>query len=298
MHRDDVYMPITPMFHVHAWGLPYVATMMAMKQVDPGRYTPEGLLGMIERENVTFSHCVPTISCCTSGSATDAPTGRPCCYSTGSCSASSSGFTSSRLAPMPRFSTLASIADKLMRRLGHTGQMDVLGVSWGGALAQQFAHQFPARCRRLVLASTSPGAIRVPGKLSVLMKLMMPRRYTDPDYLHEIGGEIYGGVYRRDPALLKEHSRHMRSPGGRGYLYQLIATWGWTSLPWRHSLRQPTLVMHANDDPIVPLINARILVASIPNAELHVVNDGHLLLVTQAREAAPVLERFLAQDAP
>ena len=61
MHRDDVYMPITPLFHVHAWGLPYVATMMAMKQVYPGRYTPEGLLGMIEQENVTFSHCVPTI---------------------------------------------------------------------------------------------------------------------------------------------------------------------------------------------------------------------------------------------
>jgi poly(3-hydroxyalkanoate) depolymerase len=197
-----------------------------------------------------------------------------------------------------RFSTLASLADKLMRRLGHTGQMDVLGVSWGGALAQQFAHQFPVRCRRLVLASTSPGAIMVPGKLSVLMKLMKPRRYTDPGYLHEIGGEIYGGVYRRDPALLKEHSRHIRSPGGRGYLYQLIATWGWTSLPWLHSLRQPTLVMHGNDDPIVPLINARILVASIPNAELHVVNDGHLFLVTQAREAAAVLERFLAQDVP
>jgi len=61
MHRDDVYMPITPLFHVHAWGLPYVATMMAMKQVYPGRYTPEGLLGMIQQENVTFSHCVPTI---------------------------------------------------------------------------------------------------------------------------------------------------------------------------------------------------------------------------------------------
>ena len=197
-----------------------------------------------------------------------------------------------------RFSTVASLADKLMQRLGYTGQVDVLGVSWGGGLAQQFACQFSARCRRLVLASTSPGAIMVPGKLSVLAKLMMPRRYTDPDYLQEIGGEIYGGAYRRDPALLKEHSRHIRSPGGRGYLYQLMAAWGWTSLPWLHSLRQPTLVMHGNDDPIVPLINARILVASIPNAELHVVDDGHLFLVTRAPEVSPVLERFLAQDTP
>jgi len=57
----DVYMPITPMFHVHAWGLPYVATMLGVKQVYPGRYVPETLLGLIRREAVTFSHCVPTI---------------------------------------------------------------------------------------------------------------------------------------------------------------------------------------------------------------------------------------------
>lgn len=61
LHRDDVYMPITPMFHVHAWGLPYVATLMGIKQVYPGRYLPGQLLTLIAREKVTFSHCVPTI---------------------------------------------------------------------------------------------------------------------------------------------------------------------------------------------------------------------------------------------
>ena len=61
LHRDDVYMPITPMFHVHAWGLPYVATLMGIKQVYPGRYLPANLLALIAREKVTFSHCVPTI---------------------------------------------------------------------------------------------------------------------------------------------------------------------------------------------------------------------------------------------
>jgi fatty-acyl-CoA synthase len=59
--RGDVYMPITPMFHVHAWGLPYVATMLGVKQVYPGRYAPDTLLALIQREQVTFSHCVPTI---------------------------------------------------------------------------------------------------------------------------------------------------------------------------------------------------------------------------------------------
>jgi fatty-acyl-CoA synthase len=59
--RDDVYMPMTPMFHVHAWGIPYVATMLGVKQVYPGRYLPDTLLELKEKEGVTFSHCVPTI---------------------------------------------------------------------------------------------------------------------------------------------------------------------------------------------------------------------------------------------
>ncbi|OQX00537.1 MAG: long-chain fatty acid--CoA ligase, partial [Desulfobacteraceae bacterium IS3] len=58
---DDVYMPITPMFHVHAWGLPYVSTLLGVKQVYPGKYEPEMLLKLIRTEKVTFSHCVPTI---------------------------------------------------------------------------------------------------------------------------------------------------------------------------------------------------------------------------------------------
>jgi fatty-acyl-CoA synthase len=60
-NHDDVYMPVTPMFHVHAWGLPYVATLLGVKQVYPGRYIPDRLLDLFQREGVTFSHCVPTI---------------------------------------------------------------------------------------------------------------------------------------------------------------------------------------------------------------------------------------------
>lgn len=61
LHREDVYMPITPMFHVHAWGLPYVATLLGIKQVYPGRYLPAALLQLIAKEKVSFSHCVPPI---------------------------------------------------------------------------------------------------------------------------------------------------------------------------------------------------------------------------------------------
>lgn len=60
-NANDIYMPITPMFHVHAWGIPYMATMMGVKQVYPGRYEPASLLKLLVTEKVTFSHCVPTI---------------------------------------------------------------------------------------------------------------------------------------------------------------------------------------------------------------------------------------------
>lgn len=196
-----------------------------------------------------------------------------------------------------RFSTLSVLSDRLLSRLGHDGPVDVLGVSWGGALAQQFARLYPVRCRRLILAATSPGVIMVPAKLSVLSKLIGPRRYTDPAYLRQVGAEIYGGAYRSDPALLAEHSRHIQAPRGRGYLYQLLAASGWSSLPWLGALRQRTLVMHGNDDPIVPLTNAKILAARIRNATLYVVDDGHLFLITRAKDVAPVVRRFLRQEA-
>lgn len=61
LHRESVYMPITPMFHVHAWGIPYVATFLGIKQVYPGKYIPSMLLNLLSAHRVTFSHCVPTI---------------------------------------------------------------------------------------------------------------------------------------------------------------------------------------------------------------------------------------------
>jgi pimeloyl-ACP methyl ester carboxylesterase len=85
------------------------------------------------------------------------------------------------------------MSNQLLDVLGYDGLIDVLGISWGGSLAQQFAHLDPDRCRRLILASTSPGAIMVPGKPSGLSKMISPRRYSDPDFLHKVGGELYGG---------------------------------------------------------------------------------------------------------
>jgi poly(3-hydroxyalkanoate) depolymerase len=197
-----------------------------------------------------------------------------------------------------RFSGLARLGQELLPKLGYQGAADVLGISWGGAVAQQFARSFPTACRRLILAATSAGAIMVPGKLSTLVKLASPRRYLDADYLRQIGAELYGGAYRKDPGRLEEVVRHIKPPGGLGYAYQLLAGAGWTSLPWLHRLGQPTLILHGNDDPIVPLINAKILAALIPGARLHVIDDGHLFLVSRAPEIGPIVSKFLLEAQP
>src|SRR5215471_10193380 len=91
-----------------------------------------------------------------------------------------------------RPSTLARLSAQLLDQLGRA-QVDVLGLSWGGALAQQFAFQQGERCRRLVLAATSPGHLMVPAKLTVLLKMATPRRYKDSKYMERIAGDIYGG---------------------------------------------------------------------------------------------------------
>ncbi|WP_244807571.1 poly(3-hydroxyalkanoate) depolymerase [Caballeronia zhejiangensis] len=197
-----------------------------------------------------------------------------------------------------RFSTLCVLTDKLLTEICYDGPVDVLGVSWGGALAQQFARRYPKRCRRLVLAATTPGVIMFPARLSVLLKMLGPRRYRDPVFLEKVGAEIYGGAYRRDPQLLKEHGHHIRTPNGRGYIYQLLALWGWSSLLWLRRLPQPTLVIHGDDDPIVPLINAKIIAACVRCSTLHVIDDGHLFLVTQTDRVAGLVRDFLQRQAP
>jgi pimeloyl-ACP methyl ester carboxylesterase len=136
----------------------------------------------------------------------------------------------------------------------------------------------------------------VPGKFSVLSKMISPRRYTDPEYLYQVGAELYGGALRHRPDLLRPFAHHMRSPRGQGYVYQLLAVSGWTSLFWLRLLRQPTLVLAGADDPIVPLINAKLLASAIRKAKLHVIDDGHLFIVTRPQEVAAVVRDFLAED--
>ena len=195
-----------------------------------------------------------------------------------------------------RLPRLARLAEHLLRDLGVVGAVDVLGVSWGGALAQQFTYQYPERCRRLVLAATSAGAVMVPGKLKALSKMASPRRYVDRQYMRKVGGQLYGGRLRNEPELMKDYAELLSPPSGRGYAWQLLAVTGWTSIFWLRRIRQKTLVMMGRDDPIVPVVNGQILASLIPNARLYTIDDGHLFLVTRAADVVPVIRDFLAES--
>jgi pimeloyl-ACP methyl ester carboxylesterase len=81
-----------------------------------------------------------------------------------------------------------------------------------------------------------------------------------------------------------------------GYFYQLLAMTGWTSLPWLWSLPQPTLVLMGSDDPLVLPINGHILAGLIPNAELRMIDDGHLFMVTRPTETVAIIEEFPAEE--
>jgi len=191
------------------------------------------------------------------------------------------------------FATLARRLGALLDQLGH-GTVDILGISWGGALAQQFAFQNPLRCRRLVLVSTATGFLMVPARPRVLARMLTPRRYVDPGYAASVAAELYGGQLREDPSLVFTLlDGHSRRPSPRGYALQLCAGLGWTSLPFLPLIRQPTLLLAGDDDPIIRLANAKIMRRLLPNATLYVYPDGHLGLITRAAQLAPVVADFL-----
>lgn len=191
--------------------------------------------------------------------------------------------------------TMAWTASKLLDRFG-IETADVMGVSWGGAMAQHFALQHPKRTRRLVLAATTPGMLMVPGDMSALSKMADPRRYVDAKFMNEHFATLYGGLTNNQSAKA-QHIGRLKPPSPRGYVYQLLAMLGWTSLPALPFLHKETLVMMGEDDAIVPVINGRMLAGLIPNARLEVLADaGHLFLLTHPDESTAMLREFL--DAP
>jgi poly(3-hydroxyalkanoate) depolymerase len=169
----------------------------------------------------------------------------------------------------------------------------VVGVSLGGAVAQEMARSFPERVDRLVLVSTGFGALGVPGRPDVVMRFARPRAYANLVDLEQDAGRIFGGRLRQEPELVR--AWHLRPPADRkAWFYRLAGVTGWSSLPWLHRLTQRTLVVHGDDDPIVPLVNARVLACRVPKAQLHVVRGGgHLMLLDSTAEILPTIAAFL-----
>src|SRR3954464_15642695 len=190
--------------------------------------------------------------------------------------------------------TFTPVVTGLLDQLGYEEAVDVLGFSWGGGLAQHFAVQHRRRCRRLVLAATGTGSLMVPAHPRVLARMLTPRRHRDPEYARLIAGQIYGGTMRDEPERAAQvlHSASRLGPR-RGYYYQLAASTGWSSLPFLRLIRQPTLVIAGDDDPIVPVVNARIMARLLPDARLHLYHGGHIALITEAPQLAPVVDEFL-----
>jgi poly(3-hydroxyoctanoate) depolymerase len=195
-----------------------------------------------------------------------------------------------------RMKRLAAIADGLLDHLGRD-RVDVLGVSFGGAVAQQLAFQAPHRVRRLILAATACGLGAVPGNPLALAMLLTPYRYYSKRYLKLVAPFLYGGGARQRSFVDEQAAARLRRPPSLlGYYMQMMATVGWTSLPFLRRIHQPTLVIAGDDDPIVPLANGRMLARLIPHARLHVVNGGgHLFLADRARESAAVIKEFLEE---
>ena len=205
------------------------------------------------------------------------------------------GIGGSSDSPLPyTFPYLAVVLGQVLSTLGLGGQgVDVLGLSWGGALAQQFAFQNPRRCRRLILASTGVGIGKVPATPAVLAKLLTPRRFLDHDYAARIAGELYGGGARTDASIVKGLFDSQLTAGSPvGYAHQLLAASVWSSLLALPLIRQPTLIVAGTDDPIIPVVNARIMGQLLAHATMHLHTGGHVDLVTNPAEFAPLIESF------
>lgn len=192
-------------------------------------------------------------------------------------------------------SRLASVVEGVLDGLGYD-QVDVLGVSMGGGLAQQLAHQAPDRVRRLVLVATGCGIGMVPGRPLALGVMTTPWRYYSPSYFKLVAPIFLGGEKWRDRRFVREHAAARRAdpPSIFGYYSQAFSAMTFSSLPWLHTLPHQTLVLSGDDDPIVPAVNGALLARRIPNARHHIIRGGgHLFILDSPDEVAPLVERFL-----
>ncbi len=194
--------------------------------------------------------------------------------------------------------TLARLGAQCAQTLGVT-TLDVLGYSFGGAMAQQMALTRPDLVRRVVLVAAVYGAGGIPSdpysSLTVLAHQTPAQQFCRDE-----ARRAYGGVVARDDEALTAYERAIDAapPDPLSILGQAIAASTWTGLPWLWAIRQPTLVLSGDEDRVVPIYNARLIASMLPKARLDIVpRAGHLLLMDQAADVAERIEGFLAPGA-
>ena len=206
----------------------------------------------------------------------------------------------SKAASCTRWPKMADYSQAFIDTLDSIGhdKVDLLGLSWGGALAQEVAIRHGNRIGSLALVATLPGRMSLPPKMRAIRALSSSDRSQATFQL--IAGSVYGGDIRTRPDLLKDIGIN-RIIDPEVYRRQKRAVIMWNSSVLRLTgIEIPTLVIAGADDPIARPINARIIAAAIKNSELHIVpaneGGGHLLLHTRPDESAAVINRFLDKN--
>jgi pimeloyl-ACP methyl ester carboxylesterase len=208
------------------------------------------------------------------------------------------GRSSTSPIPLP----LPAVAHLLARLLDNLQyeQVDVVGYSLGGAMAQQFARTHPKRVRRLALVATSTGWGSVPPDLTTLALISTPARYMSPRVYKATSHLLDGSDRFRDPALKRQQAatRNAHPPSLVGYTQQFLQGTTWSSLHWLHRLTMPTLVIGGARDRLVPAANSLQIAARLPDSRAHVLaGEGHLMLFDHRSAALPLLaDYFSAED--
>ena len=166
---------------------------------------------------------------------------------------------------------------------------DVLGISWGGALAQQFALQYTARTRHLVLAATSAGGVMMPGNPALPAHWLDPTEYSVEAALRRNLATLYNGGGSGQLSL-----NAAKAPSPLGWAYQLSAFATWSSAAFLPMLSMPVLIMADADDQLIPVTNAHFLHHAIPGSQIVLFKGGgHLFMLSHPQAFVEKLVHFL-----
>jgi pimeloyl-ACP methyl ester carboxylesterase len=194
---------------------------------------------------------------------------------------------------IPRY---ARMIVSLIENLGYR-RLDVLGFSFGGGVALEVAHQAPGIIRRLVLVAATCGWGGIPGTPAAVAALSTPLRMYSHAYYRASSVALAGGDREPHPEFARqsEELRRRYAPDLRAYFGQLFALARWSSLPWLKQVRQPTLVINGDDDPVVPWANGALLASRLPRARLRTqAREGHYLLLDSTSSSIGAIADFLS----